>query len=76
MDKTSIGDRMKENYENRYRIKLTRRTPVILRLDGKAFHSLYRCMQKPFDETFIKGMVYAAGNVCPVKGRIKRNRHV
>jgi len=63
-NRTSIGDRMKENYESRYRVKLTRRTPVILRLDGKAFHTLCKCMQKPFDETFIKGMVYAAGNVC------------
>ena len=39
MSKDSLGDRMKEYYENVYRIKLTRRTPVIIRLDGKAFHN-------------------------------------
>lgn len=38
MDKTSIGDRMK-NYEEVSKTKLTCRTPVIIRLDGKAFHT-------------------------------------
>lgn len=55
---------MKENYENRYRIKLSRRTPVILRLDGKAFHTLCRRMEKPFDKNFIDGMVHSAKTTC------------
>jgi len=38
MDKTSIGNRMKA-YEKVATTKLTRRTPVIIRLDGKAFHT-------------------------------------
>lgn len=38
MDKTSLGDRMKE-YELVSRTHLTRRTPVIIRVDGKAFHT-------------------------------------
>lgn len=28
----NLGDRMKNNYENRYRFYLIRRTPVIVRL--------------------------------------------
>ncbi len=44
-----LGDRMKGNYENRYRVYLTRRTPVIMRLDGKAFHTLTKGCHKPFD---------------------------
>ncbi|HUU86685.1 MAG TPA: tRNA(His) guanylyltransferase Thg1 family protein [Candidatus Glassbacteria bacterium] len=52
MAKDSIGNRMKENYEDRYRIKLTRRMPVIIRLDGKAFHTLTRSCKKPFDHEF------------------------
>lgn len=44
----SLDDRMKNNYENAYRIKLPRRMPVILRLDGKAFHTFTRGMNKPF----------------------------
>lgn len=38
MDKTSIGNRMK-GYEFVSKTKLTRRMPVIIRLDGKAFHT-------------------------------------
>ena len=36
MDKTTIGDRMKNNYENITRYYLTRRMPVIIRVDGQA----------------------------------------
>ena len=35
-----IGSRMKDNYELRARHYLTRRTPVIVRVDGRAFHTL------------------------------------
>lgn len=58
--KDSIGDRMKLFYESRYRIKLTRRIPVILRLDGKAFHTLTRRCIKPFDDFFIRCMTDTA----------------
>jgi len=53
-DTLSIGDRMKQYYENRTRFYLTRRTPVIIRLDGKCFHSMtnYYC-DKPFDKRFL-----------------------
>lgn len=49
----SLDSRMKENYENTYRIKLPKRMPVILRLDGKAFHTFTRSMKKPFDTDLI-----------------------
>lgn len=62
--KDSLGDRMKENYENRYRIFLTRRTPVIIRLDGKAFHTFTRGMDKPFDDIMMIAMVSTAKNLC------------
>ena len=52
MEKISIGNRMKENYEQRYKFKLTRRIPVILRLDGKTFHNVTKKYDKPFDEIF------------------------
>lgn len=48
--KDNLGDRMKENYENRAKTKLLRRTPVIIRLDGKAFHTFTKEFNKPFDE--------------------------
>lgn len=52
----SLGDRMKENYENRAKTFLTRRTPCIIRLDGKAFHSFTRNLKKPYDQVFHKAM--------------------
>lgn len=41
MDKSTLGDRMK-NYERVSSPNLMRKTPVIIRLDGKAFHSYTR----------------------------------
>jgi len=56
MNKDSLGDRMKR-YENVTRNYLVRRTPVIVRLDGKAFHTLTakHCV-KPFDDHFHHAM--------------------
>lgn len=48
MNKDSLGDRMK-GYEDISRIYLTRRMPVILRVDGKAFHSFTKKFVKPYD---------------------------
>ena len=53
--KDSLGDRMKQ-YEYVTRNYLTRKLPVIIRLDGKAFHSFTRGFKKPFDEIFVKSM--------------------
>jgi tRNA(His) guanylyltransferase len=58
-----IGDRIKENYENRARHYLTRRMPVVLRLDGKAFHTYTRGFDKPFDQRLIDAMVLGAQRV-------------
>jgi tRNA(His) guanylyltransferase len=48
----SLGDRMKR-YEDVSRIKLMRRNPVIIRLDGKAFHTWTKGLDRPHDATFI-----------------------
>jgi len=63
MTKISIGTRMKNNYEDRYRFKLTRRMPVIIRLDGKAFHTLTRNCQKPFDDLFNNAMIFVMSHL-------------
>lgn len=49
----ALGNRMKENYENRSRFFLPRRTYTIIRLDGKAFHTYTRKLKKPYDETLL-----------------------
>lgn len=54
--KDSLGDRMKSQYEDRYRIMLPRRTYTIIRLDGKNFHTFTRNAVRPFDFEFTKAM--------------------
>lgn len=44
-----LGDRMK-GYERAQSQKLYSKTPVVLRLDGKAFHTYTRGFDKPFDK--------------------------
>lgn len=51
-----LGSRMKEFYEKPYKTKLTRRTPVAIRIDGRAFHTFTRGFQKPFDQILMESM--------------------
>lgn len=55
---------MKEYYEDRTRIYLPRRTYTIIRIDGKAFHTYTRGLQRPFDERFIQDMDETACYLC------------
>ena len=51
-----LGIRMKTYYEQIPKTKLMRRTPVAIRLDGKAFHTFTRGFEKPFDEVLGNAM--------------------
>ena len=51
-----LGKRMKEYYEQISKTKLMRRCPVVLRIDGRAFHTFCRSFDKPFDNILIKTM--------------------
>lgn len=59
-----LGKRMKENYEQVPKYRLTRRTPVIIRIDGKAFHTFTRGFDRPFDEVFGNAMVRTMEYLC------------
>ena len=61
--KDSLGDRMKL-YEANADYKLIRRTPVIVRIDGKAFHTFTKRFDRPFDELFMKAMHETAKALC------------
>ncbi len=50
--KDSLGDRMKY-YENIFKMRLPKKHPLIMRIDGKAFHTLTRGLAKPFSDGFI-----------------------
>lgn len=62
--KNQIEARMKEQYEHRYRFFLTRRCPTIIRLDGKAFHTYTKGLNKPFDEGLITDMQETTKYLC------------
>lgn len=57
---SELGNRMKNSYEDRAKSSLLRRTPVIIRVDGKAFHTYTRGCAKPFDQDIINCMSGAA----------------
>ena len=59
----SLGDRMKI-YEYVTRNYLTRKAPVIIRLDGKSFHSFTRGFKKPFDSVLVKSMQETMKYLC------------
>ena len=63
MANDAIGDRMKDQYENRTRISLPRRTYTILRVDGKAFHSYCHGLEKPYDKMFMEAMDVTASEM-------------
>lgn len=56
MVKNDLTKRMKNYYENRSKTYLMRRTPVIVRVDGKAFHTFTKGMVKPFDDIITRSM--------------------
>lgn len=55
----SLGDRMKE-YEGASKNYLTRRTPVIVRIDGRAFHTYTKGFNKPYDDGISSAMFKTA----------------
>lgn len=63
MKNDSLGDRMKA-YENAYRHYLPRRLPVIIRVDGRAFHTFTRGFRRPFDEALMRAMQHTALKLC------------
>ena len=59
-----LGIRMKENYEKPAQTKLIRRTPVAIRIDGKAFHTFTKGFQKPFDSVLMASMQETTKYLC------------
>lgn len=58
----NLAGRIKR-YESVSHYGLTARTPVMIRVDGRAFHSYTKGMHRPFDSDLMTAMVYAAKRV-------------
>src|SRR6266404_1145420 len=63
-DKDSLGDRIKQGYEDAYRIHLPNRLPIILRLDGKGWHQYVKGLTRPFDKNLISTLNETAIHLC------------
>ena len=59
-----LGTRMKTFYEEVPKHKLYRRTPVAIRIDGKAFHTFTRGFEKPFDNILMTAMQNTMKYLC------------
>ena len=59
----ALGERMK-GYENVTRTRLMRRCPVIIRIDGKAFHTFTKGFKKPFDSILVQSMQETMKYLC------------
>lgn len=62
-NKASLESRMR-TYEAAAKSTLTRRVPVIIRLDGVAFHAFTRGMMKPFDHILRDTMQHTTKYLC------------
>lgn len=54
---TDLGDRMKA-YERAARTTLVPRMPILIRIDGKAFHTFTRSYDRPFDARLMNAMEF------------------
>lgn len=59
----SLGDRMKD-YENRLRYYTARKAHVVIRCDGRCFHSFTRGFKRPYDLDLITAMNMTAKYLC------------
>lgn len=59
-----LGNRIKDQYEDRTRYFLPRRTYTIIRVDGKAFHTLTKNCPRPFDPLLMSTMDMVAQDLC------------
>ena len=61
--KQTLGDLMK-SYEEVTNYKLPLRSCIIVRIDGRAFHTFTKGFEKPYDEIFIRSMQKTMLSIC------------
>src|ERR1017187_10429390 len=64
MKNDELGSRMKDNYEDRTRFSVPRRTYTVIRLDGKSFHTYTKGFQRPYDLGLMRVMDNTAIALC------------
>jgi tRNA(His) 5'-end guanylyltransferase len=62
--KDDLGRRMKQDYEDALRLFLPRRGYTIVRIDGRAFHTFTRDLERPYSRPLADAMDQAALALC------------
>ena len=58
--KDDLGDKIKTNFEDALRIQLPRRTHLVIRIDGRRFHTFTRNLERPYDRRLADALDRAA----------------
>ncbi|MEP6536667.1 MAG: tRNA(His) guanylyltransferase Thg1 family protein [Bryobacteraceae bacterium] len=62
--KDELGQRMKRDYEDALRLFLPRRSYVVIRIDGRAFHSFTAALERPYCRPLADALDQAAIYLC------------
>lgn len=62
--KDDLGRRMKQDYEDALRLVLPRRTYVVIRIDGRGFHTFTRNLERPYSRPLADALDQAALALC------------
>lgn len=62
--KDELGRRIKRDYENAFRISLPRRAYLVVRVDGRAFHTFAADLERPYDRKLARALDAAAVSLC------------
>ena len=55
-----LGDKIKSNFEDAFRIHLSRRTHLVIRIDGRRFHTFTKHLARPYDRRLADALDTAA----------------
>ncbi|MBL8213584.1 MAG: hypothetical protein JNK87_22890 [Bryobacterales bacterium] len=59
-----VGSRMKEKYESAFRLVVPQRTYLIVRVDGRSFHTYTQGSERPYDRRIAEAMDAGAQALC------------
>ena len=62
--KDDLGKRMKQDYEDALRLSVPRRSYVVVRIDGRAFHQFTRKLERPYCRALADALDKAAAALC------------
>jgi len=62
--KDDLGRRMKQDYEDAFRIVLPRRAYVVIRIDGRGFHTFTKNLERPYSRQLAGALDAAALSLC------------